>query len=108
MRSRMSRGVPEWFGGEDLYMGSPVSVTEKVSGFIGIVPGPLKGFQGSVGRVHLPQRALWAEYGGEPAPKWAGRQNPLGPMRLGFRGNPKGGAPLGLGGKPPSLAAAPL
>ena len=35
---------------------------------------------------------------------------PLGPMRLGLGGgDPKGGAPLGLGGKPPPpLAAAPL
>ena len=38
MRSRTSRGVPEWSGGKDLYMGSPVLVTEKVSGAIGNVP----------------------------------------------------------------------
>ena len=30
MRSRTSQGVPEWSGGKDLYMGSPVLVTEKV------------------------------------------------------------------------------
>ena len=40
MRSWTSRGVPEWSGGKDLYMGSPVLVTGKVSGFIGNVPGP--------------------------------------------------------------------
>ena len=40
MRSRTSRGVPEWSGGEDLYMGSHHMVTESVRGFIGIVPGP--------------------------------------------------------------------
>src|SRR3954463_10981201 len=33
--------------------------------------------------------------------------SPLGPMRLGFEGNPKGGAPLALGGKAPPWAAAP-
>ena len=39
MRSRTSRGVPEWFGGKDLYMGSPNLATRKCSGFFGIVPG---------------------------------------------------------------------
>ena len=39
MRSRTSRGVPEWSGGKDLYMGSPVLVAGKFSGFIGNVPG---------------------------------------------------------------------
>ena len=43
MRSPMSRGVPKWSGGEDLYMGSPVSVAGMVSGVIGIVPGPSGG-----------------------------------------------------------------
>ena len=38
MRSRTSRGVPEWSGGKDLNMGSPILVTEKVSGAIGNVP----------------------------------------------------------------------
>ena len=99
MRSRMSRGVPEWFEDKDLYMGSLVSVTRIVSGVIGIVPGPPKGFRGSTGRVHLPRRALWAEYRGEPAPRCAGRQTPQGPMRLGLGGNPKGGAPPLLGGQ---------
>ena len=107
MRSRTSRGVPEWSGDENLYMGSPYSVAVSVRGYIGIVPGPPKGFRGSTGRVHLPQRALWAEYRGEPAPRWAGRQTPLGPMRLGLGGNPKGGAPLAWGASLPPLAAAP-
>ena len=47
MRSRTSRGVPEWSGGKDLYMGSPVLVTGKVSGFFGNVPGPPGGSRGS-------------------------------------------------------------
>src|SRR3954469_7221463 len=46
MRSRTSRGVPEWSGGKDLYMGSPILVTERVSGFIGNVPGPPEGSGG--------------------------------------------------------------
>ena len=53
MRSRMSREVPEWSGDKDLYMGTPYLVTGSVRGFIGIVPGPPKGFRRSTGRVHL-------------------------------------------------------
>ena len=34
MRSQTSREVPEWSGGKDLYMGSLVLVTGKVSGVI--------------------------------------------------------------------------
>ena len=37
MRSRTSRGVPEWSGGKYLYMGSLILVAGKVSHFIGIV-----------------------------------------------------------------------
>src|SRR3990170_4414743 len=107
MRSQTSRGVPEWSGGEDLYMGSHHTVTGSVRGYAGIIPGPPKGFRGSTGRVHLPRRALWAVCGREPSPEWAGRHPPLGPMRLGLGENPKGGAPLGLGGKPLPLAAVP-
>ena len=40
MGSWTSRGDPEGSGGKDLYMGSPVLVTGRVSGFIGNVPGP--------------------------------------------------------------------
>ena len=107
MRSRTSRGVPEWSGGEDLYMGSHHMVTGSIRGFAGIVPGPPKGFRGSTGRVHLPRRALWAVGGREPAPKWAGHQPPPRAHAPRVGGNPGGGAPLDLGGKPPSLAAAP-
>ena len=39
MRSRTSRGVPEWSGGKDLYMESCCSGSGKSSGFFGIVPG---------------------------------------------------------------------
>ena len=47
MRSRTSRGVPEWSGGKELYIGSKVSATGKVLGVTGIVPGPRK-----VSRAH--------------------------------------------------------
>ena len=68
MRSRTSRGVPEWSGGKDLYMGSLILVAGKVSHFIGIVPGVPKGVRGSTGWGHLSRRAPWAEVGGEPSP----------------------------------------
>ena len=68
MRSRTSRGVPEWSGGKDLYMGSPVLVTGKVSGFIGNVLGPPGGSWGSTKWGHRPRRAAWAKCGREPAP----------------------------------------
>ena len=67
MRSWMSRGVPEWSGGKDWYIGSPVSAIGKVSGVTGIVPGPPEGSRGSTGWGHLSRRAPWAEVGGEPA-----------------------------------------
>ena len=67
MRSRTSRGVPEWSGGQDLYMGSYRAVTGKVRGHIGIVPGPPEGFRGSTERGHLFLRALWAVWRREPA-----------------------------------------
>ena len=111
MRSRTSRGVPEWSGGKDLYMGSPVSGIGTSFGVIGIVPGPPEGSRGSTGWGHLSRRAPWAESGREPAlsglgrPPWASPHAP----RV---GNPRGGAsPLPWGARhpfPPHLAAAPL
>ena len=81
MRSRTSRGVPEWSGGKDLYMGSPVLVTGKVSGAIGNVPGPPGGSRGSTRWGHRPQRAAWAKCGKGPAPRWAGAPPTRGPRR---------------------------
>ena len=91
MRSRMSRGVPEWSGGKDLYMGSPVLVAGKVSHFIGIVPGVPKGVRGSTGGVHLPWGATWA-VGGAPWPIWAKGTSPTKAHapRRGEGANPKG------------------
>ena len=55
MRSRTSRGVPEWSGSKDLYMGSPVLVTGKVSGDIGNVPGPPEGSEDPPGGAWAPE-----------------------------------------------------
>ena len=90
MRSRTSRGVPEWSGGEELYIGSPVLATGKVSGVIGIVPGPPEGSRGSTGWGHLSRRAPWAGVGGKPA--LSGMVFPL---------------PLAHEAPPPTLAGAP-
>ena len=107
MRSQMSRRVPEWSGGEELYIGSPVSAIGKVSGVTGIVPGPPEGSRGSIGWGHLSRRAPWAEVGREPAPGGLVRP-PWAPLRLGL-GNPRGGgASSWLGGQATPLAAAPL
>ena len=98
MRSRTSRGVPEWSGGEELYIGSQVSATGKVSGVTGIVPGPPEGSRGSTGWGHLSRRAPWAESGREPAlsglgrPPWASPHAP----RV---GNPRGELPPCLVGQ---------
>ena len=108
MRSRTSRGVPEWSGGKDLYIGSPVSATGKVSGVTGIVPGPPEGSRGSTGWGHLSRRAPWAEVGREPALSGLGRP-PLGlPLRLGLETLGVEGASTCLGGQATPLAAAPL
>ena len=95
MRSRTSRGVPEWSGGKDLYMGSHVLVTGKVLGVIGNVPGPPGGSRGSTKWDHHPRRAAWAKCGRGPAPGGLVRppQGPKAPRVWG------GGAPTLLGGQ---------
>ena len=106
MRSRTSRGVPEWSGGEELYIGSPVSATWKVSGVTGIVPGPPKGSRGSTGWGHLSRRAPWAEVGKGTSPWWAGAP-PLGPPAPRV-GNPRGGGAPHLAWGASSPLAPPL
>src|SRR3954467_15206650 len=84
MRSRTSRAVPEWSGGEELYIGSAVSAIGKDSGVPGIVPGPPDGSRGSTGWGHPSRRAPWAEKGKEPAHSGLVRL-PMGlPLRLGL------------------------
>ena len=70
MRSRTSREVPEWSGGEELYIGSQVSATGNVSGVTGIVPGPPGGATYPGG-----PRGLKVE-GNQPLVGWGA---PLGP-----------------------------
>src|SRR3954464_13501305 len=110
MRSRTSRGVSEWSGGKELYIGSAVLAIGASFGVIGIVPGPPEGPGGSTGWGHLPQGATWA-LRGAPWPTWAkGNQ----PQEAHAPRVPKGKSPtsgrhlLGaLGGRKSSLAAAP-
>ena len=111
MTSRTSRGVPEWSGGKELYIGSAVSAIGTSFGVTGIVPGPPEGSRGVhrvgppvpgghmgcrgcalayMGQGHHPQEAHAPRVSkGEESHKW---KAPLGA--------------LGGGGKPP-LAAAP-
>ena len=84
MRSRMSRGVPEWSGGKELYIGSAISGIGTSFGVTGIVPGLPEGSRGSTGWGHLPRGATWA-VGGAPWPIWAKGASPKRPMRLGFK-----------------------
>src|SRR3954469_1047954 len=75
MRSRTSRGVPEWSGGKELYIGSTISAIGTSFGVIGIVPGPPEGSRGSTGWGHLSRGATWA-VGGAPWPTWAKGHQP--------------------------------
>ena len=68
MRSRTSRGVLEWSGGKDLYMGSHHTVTGNIRGYTGIVPGPPEGSRGYTVWGHPSRRAPWAKVGRGPAP----------------------------------------
>ena len=107
MRSRTSRGVLEWSGGKENYIGSAVLAIEKVSGSPGIVLGPPEGSRGSTGWGHLSRRAPWAEVGGEPAPSGLVRSLPCPPApRV---GNPRwGGRTTCLGGPSTPLGHRPL
>ena len=100
MRSRTSRGVPEWSGGEDLYMGSPVLATGRVSGVTGNVPGPPGGATSPGGPY-----GLYVE-GNQPLGGMGA--SPLGPMRLGLGGTLRGASPLAWGQAPSPWPPPPL
>src|SRR3954466_11943020 len=99
MRSRTSRGVSEWSGGKELYIGSAVLAIGTSFGVIGIVPGPPEGPGGSTGWGHLPRGATWA-LGGAPWPAWANGNQPQEAHAPKGGGNPKGGRPLAWGASP--------
>ena len=77
MRSRTSRGVPEWSGGEDLYMGSPVSVTGMVSGLSVLYRDHRKVSGGPPGGATCPGGLNGLNMGGNQAP--SGLVHPQGP-----------------------------
>ena len=106
MRSRTSRGVPEWSGGKDLYMGSHHTVTGIIWGLPVLYRDHWRGFGGPPGGSTCPggPYGLFVE---RDQPLSGLGASPLGPMRLGFGGTLKGGRPLALGGKATPLAAAP-
>ena len=100
MRSRISRGVTEWFGGKDLYMGSCHTVTGNIQGHAGIVPRPPEGFRGSTGRGTPPggpHGAAWDS--SQPLVGWARPPPWAHAPRVG--GETLKGAPPCLGGKSP-------
>jgi hypothetical protein len=113
MRSRTSRGVPEWSGGKDLYMGSCYWGSGKSSVFSGIVPGSFRKVPEDSGGVRRSGKCsttsntvAWAVRGC-PGLNGPGEPAPLRPMRMG-RGNPKGeGLHLTWEALLPPLAAAP-
>src|SRR3954466_8843938 len=107
MRSRTSRGVLEWSGGKELYIGSAVSAIGKVSGSPILYRDHRMGPGGPPGGATHPGGPHLLQWEGEPA--LSGLVRPLGPPpapRVGTLG--WGGAPLALGGTLPLLAAAPL
>ena len=58
MRSRTSREASEWSGSKDLYMGSHIFSTGKVSCFAGIVPGSFRRVSDESERVPPAPRTL--------------------------------------------------
>ena len=98
MRSRTSREVPEWSGGEELYIGSPVLATGKFQGLSVLYRDHRKGPGGPPGGATCPggPRGLKVE-GNQPLMGW-GATLGLPPMRLGL-GTLGGGVPPCLGGQ---------
>ena len=108
MRSQTSRGVPEWSGGEELYIGSPVSAPGMFRGSPVLYRDHRKGPGGPPGGATYP--------GGPHGLKWEGNQplvgwcTPLGPPPAPRVGNPRGGghhACLGGRTSPPGAGSPP-
>src|SRR3954462_7345859 len=108
MRSRTSRGVPDWSGGEELYIGSAVSAIGNDLGVTGIVPGPPDGSRGSTGWGLPSRRAPWAEVGrgDQPLVGWCAPQGPPPAPRVGTLG--WGGAHMPWGALHPLWPPPPL
>src|SRR3954468_11056347 len=99
MRSRTSRGVPEWSGGEELYIGSAVSAIGKDSGSPVLYRDHRMGPGGPPGGATHSGGPHGLKWGGEPA--HSGLVRPPGPPTPRV-GNPRmGGASTCLVGKPP-------
>ena len=79
MRSRTSRGAPEWSGGKDLYIGKWYLGSRKVSGISGSVPGVTNGFRGSTGWGPPTPGGHMGPRGGAPAPNGLGNRPHKGP-----------------------------
>ena len=103
MRSRTSRGVPEWSGGKDLYIGSPVSAIGTSFGVIGIVPGPPGGATCPGGHMGCRGCALaYMGQGHQPLEAHAPRYRKKGRV---LKGEGTSEVPWGGWTPPPSLAA---
>ena len=107
MRSRTSRGVPEWSGGEELYIGSVISAIGKVLGSPVLYRDHRMGPGGPPSGATYPGGPRGLQWGGEPAPGGLVRP-PLGlPLRLGLETLGVGAPPPWLGGEatpwPPPL-----
>ena len=83
MRSRMSRGVPEWSGDEDLYIGSLVLVIGKVSDSSILYQECREGTGGPSGVVFGPKRlhGLWEDVDNPLVGSQSLSQGPKAPRR---------------------------
>ena len=102
MRSRTSRGVPEWSGGKDLYMGSHHTVTRIIQGLPVLYRDHRKGPGGPPGgATYLGGPCGLKREGNHPLVGWCAP--PLPPLRLGLE-TLGWGRPTCLGGHstPPS------
>ena len=89
MRSWTSRGVPEWSGGEEFYIGSAVSAIGRVSGVTVLYRDHRKGPGGPPGGATYPGGPYGLKWGREPAP--GGLVRPPWASPAPRVGNPRGG-----------------